>query len=65
MIKLSHYIAGQLADWGVRHVFLVPGGGAMHLNDSFARESRTGYQWIPLEDTICRTARWHAAEVPA
>lgn len=22
-------------------------------------------QWIPLEDTICRTAQWHAAEVPA
>lgn len=40
MLKLSHYIARSLADWGVRHVFMVPGGGAMHLNDSFGRESR-------------------------
>jgi len=43
MIKLSHYVAGKLADWGVRHVFLIPGGGAMHLNDSFGREPRIRY----------------------
>jgi acetolactate synthase-1/2/3 large subunit len=43
MIKLSNYIAGRLADWGVRHVFLIPGGGAMHLNDSFGREPRIRY----------------------
>jgi acetolactate synthase-1/2/3 large subunit len=43
MIKLSQYIAGQLADWGVRHVFMVTGGGAMHLNDSFGREPRIEY----------------------
>jgi hypothetical protein len=34
MIKLSQYVIGRLADWGVRHVFMVTGGGAMHLNDS-------------------------------
>jgi len=33
-MKLSDYIFGQLRDWGARHVFLVTGGGAMHLNDS-------------------------------
>jgi hypothetical protein len=37
------YVAGKLADWGVRHVFLIPGGGSMHLNDSFGRESRIRY----------------------
>jgi len=42
-VKLSDYIAGQLADWGVRHIFLVTGGGAMHLNDSFGKESRIQY----------------------
>jgi acetolactate synthase-1/2/3 large subunit len=40
MLKLSHYVAARLADWGVRHVFMIPGGGAMHLNDSLGRESR-------------------------
>jgi len=37
-MKLSAYIARQLAEWGVRHVFMVTGGGAMHLNDSFGHE---------------------------
>lgn len=43
MIKLAHYVIGKLADWGVRHVFLVTGGGAMHLNDAIGRETRLRY----------------------
>jgi acetolactate synthase I/II/III large subunit len=42
-MKLSDYIVGQLADWGVRHIFLVTGGGAMHLNDSIGKELRLQY----------------------
>ncbi len=42
-MKLSDYIVGQLADWGVRHIFLVTGGGAMHLNDSIGKEARIQY----------------------
>jgi len=42
-MKLSDYIVGQLADWGVRHIFLVTGGGAMHLNDSIGKETRIHY----------------------
>jgi acetolactate synthase-1/2/3 large subunit len=42
-VKLSDYIVQRLADWGVRHVFLVTGGGAMHLNDSIGHESRIQY----------------------
>lgn len=34
MMKLSDYVFGQLRKWGASHVFLVTGGGAMHLNDS-------------------------------
>lgn len=33
-MKLSDYIFSQLRAWGARHVFLITGGGAMHLNDS-------------------------------
>ena len=40
MIKVSDYIFRFLADRGVRHVFVITGGGAMHLNDSLARETR-------------------------
>jgi acetolactate synthase-1/2/3 large subunit len=42
-MKLSDYIVGQLADWGVRHIFLVTGGGAMHLNNSIGMEPRIQY----------------------
>lgn len=33
-MKVSDYIFSQLREWGAGHVFLVTGGGAMHLNDS-------------------------------
>ena len=37
MIKLSDYLFQFLAEKGVRRVFMLPGGGAMHLNDSLGR----------------------------
>ncbi len=33
---VARYLAGRLAEAGVRHVFMVTGGGAMFLNDAFA-----------------------------
>jgi acetolactate synthase I/II/III large subunit len=37
MVKLSDYVIGFVANQGVKHVFLVVGGGAMHLNESVSR----------------------------
>ena len=37
MPKLSDYLVQFVADQGVKHVFLVTGGGAMHLNESLSR----------------------------
>lgn len=34
MIKVSDYIIKKLVEYGVSHVFMITGGGAMHLNDS-------------------------------
>jgi acetolactate synthase-1/2/3 large subunit len=39
-MKLSDYVLKFVADLGVTNVFLVTGGGAMHLNQSLASESR-------------------------
>ena len=39
-MKLSDYVFKFVADRGVKHVFLVTGGGAMHLNNSLASEKR-------------------------
>ena len=33
-IKLSNYVAQKVVEHGIRHVFMVTGGGAMHLNHS-------------------------------
>ena len=40
MTKLSDYVVRFIADQGVKHVFLVTGGGAMHLNHSLSQEPR-------------------------
>ncbi len=36
-VRVADYVVGRLAQHGIRHVFLVTGGGAMHLNDAFGR----------------------------
>ena len=43
MIKLSDYIFQQVAKYGVRHVFMLAGGGAMHLVDSLGRNKDLTY----------------------
>ncbi len=37
MLRVADYIAQTLTQHGIRHVFMVTGGGAMHLNDAFGR----------------------------
>ncbi len=43
MIKVSDYIFKRIAQTGVRHVFMLTGGGAMHLNDSLGRNRDLQY----------------------
>ena len=45
MYRVSDYIFEFLAEAGVGHVFLVPGGGAMHLVDAVGKSNRI--QYIP------------------
>ena len=37
MMRVADYIARTLEKHGIRHVFMVTGGGAMHLNDAIGR----------------------------
>ena len=37
MIKTSDYVIQRLVDHGVNHVFMIPGGGVMHLDDSVGK----------------------------
>jgi acetolactate synthase-1/2/3 large subunit len=43
-IRVADYITKFLSSKGVKHVFLVTGGGAMHLNDAFGRNKEI--EWI-------------------
>src|SRR5512142_2928933 len=59
-IKVSDYVARRLADWGVEHVFLVTGGGAMHLNDSLGNELRIQYVCMHHEQAAAMAAEGYA-----
>jgi len=39
-MRVADYLMSRLADSGIDHVFVLPGGGAMHLNDGLASEPR-------------------------
>jgi acetolactate synthase-1/2/3 large subunit len=43
MLKVSDYIFSFLAEKGIKHIFMLCGGGAMHLNDSVGRNSKISY----------------------
>ncbi len=66
MIKLSDYVVQTLADWGVRHIFMVSGGGAMHLNDSIGKEGRVTYICNHHEQAAAMAGECYAriAQVP-
>lgn len=40
MIKLSDYVVKRLEETGAKHMFMLPGGGAMHLNDSLGKSRK-------------------------
>jgi len=66
MIKLSDYVVQSLAGWGVRHIFMVSGGGAMHLNDSIGKEPRIRYVCNHHEQASAMAAECYAriAQIP-
>lgn len=60
MIRVADYIARRLAAYGIRHVFLVTGGGAMHLNDAFGRCEGMDYVACHHEQACAMAAEGYA-----
>jgi acetolactate synthase I/II/III large subunit len=60
VIKLSDYVVERLRQWGVRHVFLVTGGGAMHLNDSIGKAEGLRYICTHHEQAAAMAAEGYA-----
>lgn len=61
-MRVADYIFKTLADKGVKHVFFVSGGGAMHLNDALGRESRITYVCNLHEQACAMAAEGHARQ---
>jgi acetolactate synthase-1/2/3 large subunit len=55
MIKVSDYIAKCLAKHGVSDIFMISGGGAMHLNDSLGNHPKLKY-WTNHHEQACAIA---------
>ncbi|WP_122642490.1 thiamine pyrophosphate-binding protein [Luxibacter massiliensis] len=53
--KLSDFIWEYIADLGVKHVFMFPGGGAMHLVDSIGHTENLAYITL-LHEQACSFA---------
>jgi acetolactate synthase-1/2/3 large subunit len=55
MIKVTDYIAKRLAEHGIRDIFMISGGGAMHLNDSLGNHPGLKY-WTNHHEQACAIA---------
>jgi acetolactate synthase I/II/III large subunit len=60
MIKVADYIASRAADAGITQVFMITGGGAMHLNDAFGKEPRLQYVCNHHEQACAMAAEGYA-----
>ena len=61
-MRVADYIWKTLADLGTRHVFLVTGGGAMHLDDALGRETRIRYVCNLHEQACAMAAEGYARQ---
>ena len=59
-VKLSDYVIDFIARQGVRHVFLLPGGAAMHLNDSLGQSRDVRYVSVLHEQAAAIAAEAYA-----
>jgi acetolactate synthase I/II/III large subunit len=59
-LRVADYIAETLAEHGISDVFLVTGGGAMHLNDAFGRCKKLRYVCCHHEQACAIAAEAYA-----
>ncbi len=55
MIKVTDFIAKRLSEHGITDVFMISGGGAMHLNDSLGNHPSLKY-WTNHHEQACAIA---------
>ena len=60
MIKVSDYITQFLVNRGIRHIFMLAGGGCMHLVDSVGRQRGLEYVCCLHEQSVAFAAQAYA-----
>lgn len=60
MIKLSDFVANYLVEAGVKHVYMLTGGGAMHLNNSLGKHVALSVVYNHHEQASAMAAESHA-----
>jgi acetolactate synthase-1/2/3 large subunit len=55
-VRLADYLVSKLVEAGVEHVFMLTGGGAMHLNDAFGRAEGLRYVCCHHEQALSMAA---------
>jgi acetolactate synthase-1/2/3 large subunit len=59
-MKLSDFVIDFVAKQGVKHIFMLPGGGAMHLNDSLQHSTNLTYVSTLHEQASAMAAETYA-----
>src|SRR5437763_11738238 len=60
IMRVADFIAATLRDHGIEHVFMLTGGGAMHLNDAFGRCPGLKYVCLHHEQACAMAAESYA-----
>lgn len=55
-MRLADYVINFLAEKGVKHIFMLPGGGAMHLDDALGRHPEMKYTVFMHEQALAIAA---------
>ncbi len=59
-MKVSDYLVKKLEKYGVRQVFMITGGGAMHLDDSFGKSTKIKRIFNHNEQAVAMSAEAYA-----
>jgi acetolactate synthase-1/2/3 large subunit len=60
MIRVADYISKKLVEFKIRHIFTVTGGGAMHLNDAFGKNTELACVYNHHEQACAMAAESYA-----
>ena len=59
-MRIADRLASSLSNLGIEQVFMVNGGGAMHLNDALSRNNKLNVEYMHHEQSCAMAAEGYA-----